>query len=137
MSGDFSRRAVYRHRTNHMLQAVCPARRPVPFPHGHSALKRLRWVQREVEHTAALAEYKGELGLKLRALHELGRLLWLESKWDSEDKPPVDVVTRLTAAEAHEEYHRYLERGRERREKALSGERNLSSIGGLRNGDEV
>jgi hypothetical protein len=69
MSGAFSRRALSRHRAKHMPQSICPARHPVPFLHGHSALKRQRWVQREVEHTAALAECKGELGLKLKALH--------------------------------------------------------------------
>jgi hypothetical protein len=116
-----------------MLGAVRPARHPVPFPHGQSALKRLRWVQREVEHTAALAEYRGEFGLKLRALHELGRLLWLERKWGSYAKAPVDVTPGLSAKE-DDQYRRFRE-AQDRRYKALAKQRKLGSIAGLRSGD--
>jgi hypothetical protein len=34
----------------------------------------------EVEHTAAIAEYKGNIPVKFRALHELAWLLWLEAR---------------------------------------------------------
>jgi hypothetical protein len=135
MQNAFSRRALYRHRAKHMLQAVCPARHPVPFPHGHSALKRLRWLQREVEHTAAMAEYRGDLGLKLKALHELGRLLWLERKWDSDAEPPVDVSPGLSAEE-DDQYRRFRE-AQVRREKTLGGHKRLDLMMGIRNGDEV
>ncbi|MGD0290730.1 MAG: hypothetical protein ABSC63_13875 [Candidatus Binataceae bacterium] len=82
-----------------------------------------------------MAEYKGELGLKLKALHELGRLLWLERKWDRDAEAPVDVTPGISA-EAEDQYRRFLEQSRaakERQEKALGGERNLGSIVGLRN----
>src|ERR1700730_12637398 len=92
MSGAFSRRAVYRHRTNHMTHGTNPAARPVPFPHSGSTLQRLKWLQREVEHTAALAEHKGDLNIKLKALYVLGRLLWLETRLSPE---PVDVTPSI------------------------------------------
>jgi hypothetical protein len=58
-----------------MIYGPSPAARPVPFPHAGSTLKKLKWLEREIEHTAALAEYNGDLSLKLKTLHELGRLL--------------------------------------------------------------
>ena len=59
MRGAFSRRALYRHRAKHMTQqAGLPAARPVPFPHAGGTLARLKWLQREIEHTAALAEHR-------------------------------------------------------------------------------
>jgi hypothetical protein len=73
------------------------AARPVPFPEGASTLKRLKWLQREVEHTAAIAEYKGELSLKLKALHELARLLWLEERLHQGAHPRREIdVTEAT-----------------------------------------
>src|SRR5260370_23591692 len=78
MGAAFSRRALYRHRANHMVFEPSPAARPVPFPRAGSPLKKLKWLQGEVVHTAALAEHKGNLSLKLRALHELSRSLCLE-----------------------------------------------------------
>jgi hypothetical protein len=80
MGTAFSRRALYRHRANHMIFGPSPAARPVPFPHAGSTLKKLKWLQGEVEHSAALAGYKGDLSLQLKAFHELGRLLWLEAR---------------------------------------------------------
>jgi hypothetical protein len=81
MMGDaFSRRALYRHRAKHMIAAGLPAARPVLFPHSGSTLQKLKWLEREVEHTVALAEQKGDLGIKLKGLHLLGRVLWLETR---------------------------------------------------------
>jgi hypothetical protein len=80
MGEAFSRRALYRHREKHMIHAPSPAARPVAFPHAGSPLQKLKWLEREVEHTAALAEHRGELGTKLKALYLLSRLLWLEAR---------------------------------------------------------
>jgi hypothetical protein len=80
MGTAFSRRALYRHRAKHMIHALSPAARPVSFPHAGSTLKKLKWLQREIEHTAALAEHRGNVSLKLKALHELGRVIWLEDR---------------------------------------------------------
>jgi hypothetical protein len=91
----FSRRALYRHRAKHMIAVALPAARPVPFPHSASSLKRVRWLQREIEHTAALAEYQGNLSLKLKALHELGRFIWLEERLQRSGQDPVDVSPGL------------------------------------------
>ena len=102
MGTAFSRRALYRHRAKHMVYAPSPAARPVPFPHAASTLKKLKWVQREIEHTAALAEYKGDLSLKLKALHEMGRLLWLEARLSqgSPQQTAIDVTDLLPEPES-------------------------------------
>ena len=91
MGATFSRRALYRHRSKHLIVSALPAARPVPFPHTASSLKRLKWLQREIEHTAALAEHQGNLSLKLKALHELGRFIWLEERLQRGGQDPVDV----------------------------------------------
>jgi|SRR5580692_3296608 hypothetical protein len=80
MGTAFSRRALYRHRSKHMIHAPSPAAHPVLFPKAASTLDRLKWLEQEVEHTAALAERQGDLRLKLKALHELARLIWLEAR---------------------------------------------------------
>jgi hypothetical protein len=95
MDATFSRRALYRHRAKHMIAVALPAARPVPFPHSASSLKRVRWLQRETEHTAALAEYQGNLSLKLKALHELGRFIWLEERLQRGGQDPVNVSPGL------------------------------------------
>ena len=56
--------------------ADCAIRQPVASL-WYSAVK---WLQREIEHTAALAEHRGNVSLKLKALHELGRVIWLEDR---------------------------------------------------------
>lgn len=80
MKDAFSRRALYRHRAKHMIAAGLPAARPIPFPYDGSPTERVKWLQRETEHTAALAEQKGNLNAKLKALHEIARLIWLEQR---------------------------------------------------------
>jgi hypothetical protein len=95
MRGAFSRRALYRHRAKHMIASGLPAARPVPFPFSASPLKRLEWLQQEAEHTAALAEHQGNLNLKLKALHELGRLIWLEDRLKRGRQEPLDVTPEL------------------------------------------
>lgn len=80
MQETFSRRALYRHRAKHMIVPDLPAARPIRFPFEGSPTERIKWLQREAEHTAALAEQKGNLSVKLRALHELSRLIWLEQR---------------------------------------------------------
>lgn len=80
MGDAFSRRALYRHRAKHMTALGYAAARPVPFPCDGAPTERIRWLQREAEHTAALAEQRGELNTKLKALHEIARLIWLEQR---------------------------------------------------------
>ena len=63
-----------------MIYFSSPAARPVPFPHSGSTLQKTKWLQREVEHTAALAEQPEDLSAELKALHELSRLIWLEAR---------------------------------------------------------
>jgi hypothetical protein len=92
MGEAFSRRALYRHRQKHMNSADAPAARPVPFPHDGSALDRVRWLQREAEHTAAMAERQGSLSAKVKAIHELSRLIWLEQRLSQ--SPADDEVER-------------------------------------------
>ena|SRR5712692_5533644 len=58
MGNAFSRRALYQHRAKHMIASGLPAARPVPFPYSGSPLERVKWLQRETEHTAALAELR-------------------------------------------------------------------------------
>ena len=80
MQDAFSRRALYRHRAKHMIAAQSPAARPIPFPHDGSPVERVKWLQREAEHTAAMAEQRGNLGAKVKAIHEISRLIWLEQR---------------------------------------------------------
>jgi hypothetical protein len=80
MEGTFSRRALYRHRAKHMIAAGLPAARPIPFPYEGSPTERIKWLQREAEHTAALAEQQGNLSANIKALHEISRLIWLEQR---------------------------------------------------------
>ena len=115
MRGFFSRRALYRHRAKHMMHAPAPAARPVPFPHAGSALKKLKWLEREMEHTAALAEHQGNLSLKVKALHELGRVIGLEDRLKRGQQEPVDI----TDAVAYAQHLRRMEEARERRRTAL------------------
>lgn len=62
----------------HMIDAGLPAARPVPFPNSGSTLQKLKWLEREIEHTAAPAEHQGKIDIKLKALHALSRSPWLE-----------------------------------------------------------
>src|SRR5712692_7164311 len=75
MSGALSRRALYRHRAEHMVAAGSRVARPVAF---RSIVQKLKWLQRAVEYTAALAECRDDSNAELKALQELGRLIWLE-----------------------------------------------------------
>ena len=115
MGDAFSRRALYRHRANHMIQGSCPAARPLPFPHSGSTLQGIKWLQRGVEHLAALAEQQGNLSLQLKALHELGRLVWQEDRVKRGQPEPVDITTKA----AHAEHVGRLEAAHERRRAAL------------------
>jgi hypothetical protein len=74
----FSRRALYRHRANHMIAYGLPAARPIRFPKDDTPVDRIRWLQREAVLTAALAEQRGNLNVKMKAIHEIERLIWLE-----------------------------------------------------------
>ncbi len=120
MRGAFSRRALYRralyrHRAKHMIASGLSAARPVPFPYSGSPLKRVKWLQRETEHTAALAELRGNLSLKLKALHELGRFIWLEERLKRGQQEPVDITDGVAYAENLSR----LQEARERRRAAL------------------
>ena len=75
MQDAFSRRALYRHRAKHMIAGDSRAARPVPFPHDGSPVERVKWLQREAEHTAAMAEQRGNLNAKVKAIHEISRLI--------------------------------------------------------------
>jgi hypothetical protein len=109
----FSRRALYRHRAKHMIASGLPAARPVPFPLSASLLKRLKWLQQEAEHTAALAEHQGNLSLKLKALHELGRFIWLEDRLKRGRQEPLDVTPELELPpEIMKKFAEFRERGR-------------------------
>lgn len=92
MQNAFSRRALYRHRAKHMIVAGSPAGRPIPFPSEGSPIERIKWLQREAEHTAALAEQKGNLSVKLKALHELSRLIWLEQRLSQSSKEDANEI---------------------------------------------
>jgi hypothetical protein len=115
MRGAFSRRALYRHRANHMISGS-PAAHPVPFPHSASPLTRVKWLQREIEHTAALAEHQGDLSLKLKALHELERSIWLETRLKRGQQEPLDITPE---PDVSPELLRRLEDAQERRRVAL------------------
>jgi hypothetical protein len=71
----FSRRALCRHHAQHMIYAASPAARPIPFPYSGSILQRLKWLQRELDHTPALAEHQRDLDTKVKGLYGLGRML--------------------------------------------------------------
>jgi hypothetical protein len=124
MRGAFSRRALYRHRANHMNASGLSAARSVPFPYSGSPLKRVKWLQREIEHTAALAEHQGNLSLKLKALHELGRFIWLEERLKRGPQEPVDITAEAANAEylskdEEAQLVRRLQEAKERRRTAL------------------
>jgi hypothetical protein len=116
MGDAFSRRALYRHRAKHMTASGISAARPVPFPYSGGPLKRLKWLQRETEHTAALAELQGDISLKLKALHELGRFIWLEDRLNRGQQEPVDITDGI----AYSEHLSRLHEARERRRAALA-----------------
>jgi hypothetical protein len=116
MGDAFSRRALYRHRAKHMCASGLSAARPVPFPYSGSPLKRVKWLQREIEHTAALAEHQGNLSLKLKALHELGRFIWLEERLNRGQQEPADITTEA----AYAEHLRKLQEAHDRRRAALA-----------------
>ncbi len=80
MRDAFSRRALYRHREKHMIAPGLHAARPVLFPDSGSPLEQIKWLKRECVHTAALAELQGNLNAKIKALHEIARLTWLEQR---------------------------------------------------------
>jgi hypothetical protein len=125
METSFSRRALSRHRAKHMVHSVARAARPVPFPHSGSTLQRIRWLQIEVEHTAALAEQQGDLSTKLKALYELGRLLWLETRLTV---GAIDV-TPASAEVQYEHHTKQLEESCARREAELGPIPELSPEG--------
>jgi hypothetical protein len=116
MQHAFSRRALCRHRAKHMIASGLSAARPVPFPYSASPLTRVKWLQREIEHTAALAEHQGDLSLKLKALHELERSIWLENRLKRGQQEPLDVTPE---PDVPPELVRRLEENRERRRAAL------------------
>jgi hypothetical protein len=93
MGETFSRRALYRHREKHMIHALAPAARPVAFPRTSDLRDQLRWLLQEVEHTAALAEARGNLSLKLKAQHEMARIIWLESRLGRDPEPADDSAS--------------------------------------------
>jgi hypothetical protein len=127
MRDAFSRRALCRHREKHMTGGLAAAR-PVPFPLSDSPLKRVKWLQREIEHTAALAEHQGNLPLKLKALHELGRVTWLETRLSSVESEPLDVTPER-------ELMGRLEDARVRRMAALKSPEPVSPAGGAPSAD--
>jgi hypothetical protein len=98
-----------------MIASGLSAARPVRFPYSGSPLKRVKWLQRETEHTAALAEYQGNLNLKLKALHELGSLISLEDRLKLGQKEPVDITDEV----AYAEHLRRMQEAHERRRTAL------------------
>jgi hypothetical protein len=74
-------------------------------------------VQREIEHTAALAEHRGDLNTKIKALYALGRMLWLENRLSGEAK---DLTSDEEALSVYEDWQkRRLEGARTLREAAL------------------
>jgi len=99
-----------------MIQGSSPAARPVRFPYSCSTVQKLKWLQREVEHTAALAEYRGDLNTKLKALYQLGRLLWLESRLG---RAVIDV-TPDPAELLYQDHLKRLEDAQARRQAALA-----------------
>jgi hypothetical protein len=103
-----------------MIYAASPAARPVPFPYSGSILQRLKWLQRELEHTAALAEHRGDLSTKVKGLYALGRMLWLENRLSAGAKDVTPEEEDEQALAEYEEYQKQrLEDSRARREAAL------------------
>ena len=108
-----------------MIAAGSPAARPIPFPYNGTATERIKWLQREAEHTAALAEQRGDLRAKLKAIHELSRLIWLEQR---ASLPPPDAEETLYQAHLERMAQR-IEEAHARREAALKAEQDRSSRG--------
>jgi hypothetical protein len=120
MGKAFSRRTLCRHRAQHMIYAGTLAALPIPFPYSGSILQRLEWLQRELEHTAALAEHQGDLGTKVKALYALGRMLWLENRLSGGAKDVTPEEQDEQSLAEYEEFQKQrLEDSRARREAAL------------------
>ncbi len=130
MMGDaFSWRALYRHRAKHMIAEGMPAGRPVPFPHDGSPVERIKWLQRKAELTAALAEQRGNLSVKMKALHEIERLIWLEVRLNqqaSDDR--IDDLYQEHLEWMGQQAQARFEEGRARREAALKANSSDRSV---------
>jgi hypothetical protein len=122
MQDAFSRRAPYLHRAKHMIAADSPAARPVPFPHDGSPLERVKWLHREADHTDALAEQRGNLSAKMKALDEISRLIWLEQRLNQQAADDhVDDLDREHLHRMDQEAVARFEEGRAQREAAMTG----------------
>jgi hypothetical protein len=98
MMGDaFSRRALYRHRARHMIAAESPAARRCRFLTMVVRLSASSGSSCEAELTAALAEERVDLSAKIKALHEISRLIWLELRAKGQGEN--DYVTAQYAEE--------------------------------------
>jgi hypothetical protein len=120
MQDGFSRRALYRHRAKHMIAEGVPSARPILFPHEGSPLERIKWLQHEAVLTACLAEQRGDLNAKVKALLEISRLIWLElrsNKQANNDRP-----------DAIEMYREHLKRMTQQAEEARSQREAASAL---------
>jgi hypothetical protein len=89
-----------------MIAYGLPAARPIPFPKDATPVDRIRWLQRETVLTAALAEQRGNLNVKMKAIHEIERLIWLELRASKQgDNDPSDCM---------QQYLEYLKREEQR-----------------------
>ena len=99
-----------------------PAARPVPFPHDGSPIKRIKWLQREAELTAAIAEQRGNLSAKVKAIHEISRLIWLDQRLNQQATDDYgDSLYREHPDRIGERAAALFEEGEARREAALKG----------------
>jgi hypothetical protein len=104
-----------------MIAAGLPAARPIPFPHDGSPTEGIKWLQREAEHTTALAERSGNLSVKMKALHEIERLIWLEGRLNQQaaDDHVDDLYQEHLDRMAQQAKARF-EEGRAQKEAALA-----------------
>lgn len=129
----FSRRALYRHRQKHMSSLGEPEARPVPFPYDGTAIERIKWLQREVEQTAAIAKGAGNLSAKVKAIHEMTRLVWLEPRLaqNAEDDDAIDRESRKRIDRIDRETEASLMESRERRLASLASNRSPNEGNGF------